>query len=110
MIVIQQGNLKAFGNESEAIFREKEEINSPILGSFNALLIFGALCIPCTASLMTFYNKKNMIKFFIRRDARFPLLISRDLREGAGAMDRSMRHSTGIDYSCEAIAAGCLVI
>lgn len=51
-----------------------------------------------------------MIKFFIRRGARFPLLISYDLREGAGAIDGSTRNGTDIDYSCEAIAAGCLVI
>lgn len=51
-----------------------------------------------------------MIKFFIHRGAKFLLLISYDLREGVGAMDGSMRNGTGIDYSCEVIAAGCLMI
>lgn len=52
VVVIHQKNLKALGNESEVIFKEKEEINSPIFKSFNALLMFGALYMLYTASCM----------------------------------------------------------
>lgn len=61
LVVIQQENLKALGNESEVIFQEKGEINSPELESFNTLLIFGALYMPCNRFLravIAFYKKE----------------------------------------------------
>lgn len=60
VVVIQQENLKALGNESEVIFKEKEEINSPILESFNTLLMFGALyeALYMLLALMIFYKKE----------------------------------------------------
>lgn len=61
-IVIQQENLKVLENESKVIFKEKERINSSVLGFFNMLLMFGALyvlyIISCVPYIIVFYKKE----------------------------------------------------